>query len=145
MFIEFMGAVYLPTAPFCQKNQKASCQTLLIYKRMFACYYGIVIGDINVDLKGVLAVESILSVDIPIQMISCTDTNGKITPLRFRFRDRTGELVTITIDKVLSEDQGRNRVGVNFSCTAIVYGSRKTFDLWYNYFSHEWHLSRLHV
>lgn len=92
-----------------------------------------------------LAVESILSVDIPIQMISCTDTNGKITPLRFRFRDRTGELITITIDKVLSDDQDRNRVGANYSCTAMVYGSRKTFTLWYNYFSHEWHLSRLYI
>lgn len=92
-----------------------------------------------------LVVESILSVDIPIQMISCTDTNGKITPLRFRFRDRTGELITITIDKVLSDDQDRNRVGANYSCTAMVYGSRKTFTLWYNYFSHEWHLSRLYI
>ena len=39
--------------------------------------------------------ESILCVDIPVQMISCTDTNGKITPLRFRFKDKTGELIAI--------------------------------------------------
>lgn len=89
--------------------------------------------------------ESILCVDIPVQMISCTDTNGKITPMRFRFCDKTGELITVTIDKVLSEDQDRNRVGVNFSCAAMIYGTRKTFNLWYNYFAHEWHLSRLHV
>lgn len=55
--------------------------------------------------------ESILCVDIPVQMISCTDTDGKITPIRFRFRDKTGELITVMIDKVLSEDQDRNRVG----------------------------------
>lgn len=89
--------------------------------------------------------ESILCVDIPVQMIFCTDTNGKITPIRFRFRDKTGELVTVTIDKILSEDQERNRVGVNFSCAATIYGARKTFRLWYNYFAHEWRLSRLHV
>lgn len=89
--------------------------------------------------------ESILCVDIPVQMISCTDTNGKITPMRFRFRDKTGEIITVTIDKVLTEDQDRNRVGVNFSCAAMLYGTRKTFNLWYNYFAHEWHLSRLHV
>lgn len=87
--------------------------------------------------------ESILCVNIPVQMISCTDTNGKITPMRFRFRDRNGELITVTIDKVLSEDQSRNRVGINFSCSAILYGRRKTFTLWYSYFAHEWHLSRL--
>lgn len=92
-----------------------------------------------------LKVESILCVNIPVQMISCTDTNGKITPMRFRFRDRTGELVTVTIDKVLSEDQDRNRVGVNFSCAAVVSGARRRFTLWYNYFAHEWHLSCLQV
>ena len=87
--------------------------------------------------------ESILCVNIPVQMISCTDTNGKITPIRFRFRDRNGELITVTIDKVLSEDQSRNQGGINFSCSAILYGRRKTFTLWYSYFAHEWHLSRL--
>lgn len=95
--------------------------------------------------KGVLSLESILCVDIPVQMISCTDTNGKITPMRFRFRDKTGEIVTITIDKVLSQDQDRNRTGANFSCAAMIYGAKKTFSLWYNYSAHEWHLSRLHL
>lgn len=89
--------------------------------------------------------ESILCVDTPVQMISCTDTNGKITPIRFRFRDRNGELTTVTIDKVLSEDQNRNKVGVNFSCAATVHGTEKTFGLWYNYFAHEWRLARLNV
>lgn len=93
----------------------------------------------------VLILESILCVNIPVQMISCTDTDGKITPMRFRFCDKTGELVTVTIEKVLSEDQDRNRVGVNFSCAAVVSGARRTFTLWYNYFAHEWYLSRLHV
>lgn len=89
--------------------------------------------------------ESILCISTPVQMISCTDTNGKITPMRFRFRDNTGELITVTIDKVLSEDQGNNRIGAHFSCSAILNGSRKTFTLWYNYFAHEWRLSRLCV
>ncbi len=80
---------------------------------------------------------------MPVQMISCTDTNGKITPMRFRFRDKTGELVTVTIDKVLSADQDRNKIGVNFSCMAVIHGTRKTFRLWYNYFAHEWRLAHL--
>ena len=88
-------------------------------------------------MEGALDLESILCVDIPVQMISCTDTDGKITPIRFRFR--------VTIDKVLSEDRDKNRVGVNFSCDAVVYGARKKFNLWYSYFGHEWRLSRLHV
>lgn len=92
-----------------------------------------------------MKVESILQINVPVQMISCTDTNGKITPIRFRFRDRTGELISVTIEKVLSEDQDRNGVGANFSCAATIYGTRKTFTLWYNYFAHEWYLSRLHL
>lgn len=89
--------------------------------------------------------ESILCVDIPVQMISCTDTDGKIIPIRFRFRDKNGELITVTIDNVLNDDQDRNRVGANYTCTAIIHGTKKTFRLWYNYFAHEWRLSRLHV
>ena len=89
--------------------------------------------------------ESILCVDIPVQMISCTDTNGKITPLRFRFKDKTGELITVTVNKILNEDQDKNRVGANYTCSATIYGTEKTFNLWYNYFAHEWRPSRLHV
>ena len=87
--------------------------------------------------------ESILCVDIPVQMISCTDTNGKITPIRFRFLDNTGELVNVKIDRILSTDQNKNRVGANFCCTAQIHGFQKSFTLWYNYFAHEWRLSRL--
>lgn len=62
--------------------------------------------------------ETILCIDTPVQMISCTDTNGKITPIRFRFRDRNGELVTINIDKIISTDQEHGSLGANFICTA---------------------------
>lgn len=93
--------------------------------------------------KGGFALESILRIDMPVQMISCTDTNGKITPMRFRFRDKTGELLSVVVDKVLSEDQDKNKVGVNFSCAANVCGTQKIFRLRYSYFSHEWRLSGL--
>lgn len=95
--------------------------------------------------KGEFILESILCVDIPVQMIFCTDTDGKITPIRFRFRDKTGELVSIVIDKVLSEDQDRNKVGAHFSCAARVHGAQKIFRLRYSYFSHEWRLSGLYI
>lgn len=87
--------------------------------------------------------ESILCVDIPIQMISCTDTNGKITPIRFRFRDRNGELITINIEKIISTDQQHSSLGANFVCTASIYGAQKTFRLRYNYHSHEWRMSEI--
>lgn len=89
--------------------------------------------------------ESMLCVNIPVQMISCTDTNGRIIPMRFRFRDKNGEIVTVTIDRVLSEDQNRSSVGVTYSCEAVVCGIKKTFTLWYSYYAHEWCLSKIQV
>lgn len=85
--------------------------------------------------------ESILCVDIPVQMISCTDTNGKITPMRFRFRDRNDEIITIDIDKIISTDQQRSALAANFVCAASLYGSQRTFRLRYNYYAHEWRMS----
>jgi hypothetical protein len=87
--------------------------------------------------------ESILHVNIPVQMISCTDTDGKITPLRFRFRDRNGELVTVQVEHVVSMEH--NQVGVTCTCSATFYGQEKQFTLWYSFFSHTWQLSRLKV
>lgn len=94
------------------------------------------------DWEG-MPVESILCIDIPVQMISCTDTNGKITPMKFRFCDRNGEIVTINIDKVLSTDQEHSSLGANFVCSAPLYGTQRTFHLRYNYFAHEWRMSRI--
>lgn len=67
--------------------------------------------------------ETILCIDTPVQMISCTDTDGKITPMQFHFRDRNGELITIDIDRVLSTDQERGSLGANFVCMASLYGT----------------------
>ena len=89
--------------------------------------------------------ESILCVDIPVQMISCTDTTGKITPLRFRFRDRDGALITVSVDQALSEDQDKNTIGASYTCLATLFGIQRKLHLRYNYFAHEWRLARLHA
>lgn len=60
--------------------------------------------------------ESILCINIPVQMISCTDTDGKITPLRFRFRDNSGELITVQINHVLNSEQKINKFYASFTC-----------------------------
>ena len=69
--------------------------------------------------------ESILCVDIPVQMISCTDTNGKITPLRFRFKDNNGELVTVTVKDVISDEQAPSRVGQTLPAQPSLAGLRR--------------------
>lgn len=60
--------------------------------------------------------ESILCINIPVQMISCTDTDGKITPLLFRFRDNSGELITVQINHVLNSEQKINKFYASFTC-----------------------------
>ncbi len=95
--------------------------------------------------KEAAAIESVLCVDIPVQMISCTDTNGRITPIWFRFRDRNGEVVTIKIEKVISSDQEHSSLGANFVCTASLYGKPRTFRLRYNYYVHEWRMASIGV
>lgn len=87
--------------------------------------------------------ETILCIDTPVQMISCTDTNGKITPMRFRFRDRNGELITVNIDEVISTDQKQGSLGANFICKASLYGTQKIFRLRYNYYAHEWRMASI--
>lgn len=87
--------------------------------------------------------ESILRIDIPVQMISCTDTNGYITPMRFRFRDKDETIVTVTIDKILKSEQDIGRIGAEYQCEASIQGMKRSFTLRYNYAAHEWRLSRM--
>lgn len=89
--------------------------------------------------------ESILVIDIPVQMISCTDTNGRITPLRFRFMDKTGELIAVTIEKIVKSEQDISRIGAEYQCEASMQGMKRSFTLRYNYAAHEWHLSRMSI
>jgi hypothetical protein len=74
-----------------------------------------------------LPMESTLYVNIPVQMISCTDTDGKITPLRFRFRERDGELVAAeSLDSLKNAffSEARRTCGDEF------LANRRTFLLW---------------
>lgn len=87
--------------------------------------------------------ESILCINIPVQMISCIDTDGKITPLRFRFRDNNGELITVQISHVLNSEQKINKFNASFTCEAEVYRMKKAFTLFYNYSTHSWHLKKI--
>ena len=87
--------------------------------------------------------ESIFCINIPVQMIACTDTDGKITPIRFRFQDKTGNLTTIQISRILKSEQKANHFHATFTCEAEVSGLKKIFDLYYNYSDHAWSLRKI--
>ena len=90
--------------------------------------------------EGALNMESIINIDIPIQMISCTDRDGKITPIRFRFQDKNDEIVTINIESVISRKLDTNKACTKYTCSAHVHGIQKTFVLNYNFCLHQWKL-----
>lgn len=76
-------------------------------------------------------------------MISCTDTDGKVTPMRFRFKDIDGSIVSVTIDKILKRENLTRLIGIKYQCTAIIYGMEKHFTLHYNYSMHEWKMTQI--
>ena len=89
--------------------------------------------------------DRVFMIDIPVQMISCTDTNGRITPMRFRFRDKNTEIVTVEIEKIIKSDLDTNRIGASFLCGACIYGVQRTFMLRYNFAAHEWRLTQVNL
>ena len=58
--------------------------------------------------KELMDMESIFCINIPVQMISCTDTDEKINPIRFRFQNKTRKLTTIQISCILKSEQKTN-------------------------------------
>ena len=78
--------------------------------------------------------------NIPIQVISCTDTNGRITPLRFRFKNDKEELVTI--DNVVVRQRSQNTSVLSFTCESIVEDRSSEFTLFYRVIDHVWFMQK---
>lgn len=85
--------------------------------------------------------ENIFFLNIPIQMISCTNTDGRIIPLKFKFKNKDGSIVTVFIKTVLSSE--KNQIGIRYVCTADISGSEKSFTLWHSFYSHDWKLTQV--
>lgn len=81
-------------------------------------------------------------VSIPIQMISGTDTTGKITPIRFRFQTAEDIIENIDIQKVISRDE-KNYVGIRekqFLCMVQINDVQRIVEIRYNVESQKWKL-----
>lgn len=87
--------------------------------------------------------DSYLCTNIPIKMISYTDTDGKITPMRFQFTDADGSTVMVKIERIISSDQPSSKIGAFFECAATFYGVEKRFKLYYSSMSRRWCLQRI--
>lgn len=87
--------------------------------------------------------DSYMITNIPIQIISYTDVDGKVTPMRFRFVDYDGSKVTVNIDRIISSDQAKNKIGATFECAATLYGMEKRFKLYYSSISRVWVMEKI--
>lgn len=81
-------------------------------------------------------------VNIPVQMVSVTDRDGKITPLWFRFENEDHVIEKIDIEHVLSRNS-TSIVGIHekkFICTAVFGDIRHTFEIRYNIGTQKWQI-----
>lgn len=76
--------------------------------------------------------------NIPVQVISCTDTDGKITPMRFRFVNEQEELVTI--ENLTVCRRAENMSILSFVCETTMEGRKSEFTLVYRIRDHIWFL-----
>ncbi len=86
--------------------------------------------------------NTMVSMNIPIQMICGMDTTGNITPIRFRFQTDEDMIETIHIQTVVSRDE-KNYVGIRekqFICTALISGRRRIMEIRYNVESQKWRI-----
>ena len=70
-------------------------------------------------------------INIPAQVISITDTDGSVTPLRVRFKDPAYSEVNVI-------KRSDKQMDVNFLCSVRQYNREIKFYLGYNYSRHVW-------
>lgn len=74
--------------------------------------------------------------NIPIQMYSCTDTDGKITPLKFKFQEKTGCIRTYQIVRILKAQH--MSVGNTYDVLISDYDRTKKVSVCINFSDQKW-------
>lgn len=80
-----------------------------------------------------------------VEMVSWTDVNGKINPVRFKIANEDESISVIKIDKVLTIDK-ESLAGNNmlvYKCQSIIKGAGRLYELKYEFSSCKWILWKL--
>ena len=80
--------------------------------------------------------------NIPIQLLSITDRDGKITPLWFRVETQEHEIKKFQIADIISRGE-KNYVGIKekqFVCRIEQDGVSKTLEMRYNMATQKWRI-----
>ena len=81
-------------------------------------------------------------VNIPIQLLSVTDRDGRITPLWFRLETEEHEIKKFQIKDIISRGE-KNYVGIKekqFVCRIEQEGMTKTLEMRYNTVTQKWRI-----
>lgn len=80
-----------------------------------------------------------------VKMISVSEENGILTPLKFQIKNEEKEYVTIKIDNIC--DRAEERLAGNkmqiFKCQSEIEGSLKVFELKYELNTCKWYLYKM--
>lgn len=83
-------------------------------------------------------------VNIPVQLLSVTDRDGRITPLWFRLETDEHEIKKFRIEDIISRDE-KNYVGIRekqFVCSVRQGEMRRTLEIRYNTATQKWRIFR---
>ncbi|MBU3216682.1 hypothetical protein LL033_17260 [Clostridium estertheticum] len=81
----------------------------------------------------------------PIELVSWTDINGVIHPVRFKIANEDESISVVKIDKVLTIDKERlagNNMLV-YTCQSVIKGSERLYELKYSFDTCKWILWKL--
>ena len=76
---------------------------------------------------------------IPIQMYSCTDSNGTIHPQKFKFQEKDGTIHTYDILRIHDKKELPGNY-ILFEVVVENYGTEKIVRLSYRLLEHKWKL-----
>jgi hypothetical protein len=82
----------------------------------------------------------------PIEVITHTDMEGKMTPAKFRVEDEDGALHVFRIERVITQEKQRQTGGVmsiKYVCQVLMNGQMKTCELRYWIDKTIWKLERI--
>lgn len=82
------------------------------------------------------------AVNIPVQLLSVTDRDGRITPLWFRLETEEHEIKKFRVEDIISRGE-KNYVGIRekqFVCRICQDGMSKTLEMRYNTATQKWRI-----
>jgi len=81
----------------------------------------------------------------PIKVVSWTDTNGKINPVRFEIANKDESISVVKIDKVISVENEKlaGTLMRVYTCQSVIKGSERIYELKYELGTCKWILYKL--